>query len=70
MSAEVNHVPSHRLVADAESFLPLGQPACGIFYDRERFGQNLIEPLRERVGILNGGELGVPSRRFRTQIFV
>ena len=40
---EVHHVPGHRLIADAESVLPLGQTARRVFHHRERFRQNLIE---------------------------
>ena len=61
LHVEVHHVPGHRLIADLESVLALRQPARRIFYDCERFRQNLVElrPLILQLG--NCGEF-VPSR--------
>ena len=67
---EVHHVPRHRLIADRESILALGQAARGVFHHRKGFRQNLVEPAGERLGIFDRGELGLPGGGFGAQIVV
>ena len=67
---EVHHVPRHRLIADFESVLSLGQAPRRIFYDRERFRQNLVELLPLLLHVSDGGQLLLPGGGFRPQIVV
>ena len=59
---EVHHVPGHRLIADRESLLPLGQPARRVFHHGEGFRQNLIELLH---GLQAPGSWRAPPSRPR-----
>ena len=59
---EVHHVPRHRLLADLESHLAFRQAARRVFHHRKGFGQDLIEPAGERLGIFDRRDLGFPSR--------
>ena len=67
---EVHHVPRHRLVTDFEGVLPLGQATRRIFYNRERFGQNLVELLPSLLWLSDGGQFLLPSGGLRPQIVV
>ena len=67
---EVHHVPRHRLIADGEGLVALGQAAGGVFHHGKRFRQNLLQPAGERVGILDRGEFGVPGSGLGAQFVV
>ena len=70
LHVEVHHVPGHRLVADGEGVLALGQPARRVFHHRERFRQNLVELLPLLRQLRNGGELRLPGGGLRAELVV
>ena len=70
LHVEVHHVPRHRLIADRESLLSLGQAARRIFHDREGFRQNFIELPPLLLHVSDCGQLLLPGRRLRAQLVV
>ena len=70
LHVEVHHVPRHRLIADCESLVALGQAAGGVFHHRKSLGQNLFEPTGQRFRILDRGELGLPGGGLGAQFVV
>src|SRR4029077_5626315 len=70
LDIEVHHFPFHRLIADGESVPSLCEPAGGIFYNRERVRQNLIEtfPLLLRRGQFS--QVLLPTRSQSTQFII
>ena len=67
---EVHHVPRHRLIADFECVLSLGQAPRRIFYNREGFRQNFVKLPPLLLHISDGGQLLLPGRGLRPQIVV
>ena len=65
LDVEVDHVPGVLVVADRE--LHADHAAGGALHDGEGLGEDLVEALLEKVGILNLGELGLPGGGLLTE---
>ena len=59
LDIEVDHVPGVVVVADRERLAD--HAARGALHHGEGLGKDLVEPLLEKVGILDRGELGLPG---------
>src|SRR4029077_15835771 len=70
LDIKMHHFPFHRLIADGESVPSLCEPAGGIFYNRERFRQNLVgtfSPLPPRGPV---SQSLLPTRRQSAQFII
>ena len=68
LDVEVNHVPGVLVVADHE--LHPDHAAGGVLHDCESLGEDLVQALLQKGGILNLGKLGLPGRGLLTECLV
>ncbi len=68
LDVEVNHVPGVLVVADHE--LHPDHAAGGVLHDCESLGEDLVQALLQKGGILNLGKLGLPGSGLLTECLV
>ena len=56
LNVEMDHLPG-RLVADRKGVLAIGKTASALLYDRECFGQNLLQTQLKSAGVGDPREL-------------
>ena len=70
MSCTSNGIISHFSGWSRTMISCAAQAAAGVFHDGKRFGQNLIEPSRQFVLVLDFGKLLLPRGGFLAQSVV
>ena len=68
LDVEVDHVPGVLVVADHE--LHPDHTAGRVLHHRKGFGEDLVQALLQKVGILDLGKLGLPGGGLFTKRFV